>query len=64
MPATETENELMGDARDTVVERARGVATEAAELVQNAAENAMDVAARTADATRPDTSGRRPGGTL
>lgn len=64
MPATETENELMGDARDTVVERARGVATEAAELVQNAAENAMDVAARTADATRPDTQGRRPGGSL
>jgi hypothetical protein len=64
MPATEAENELMGDARDTVVERARGMATEAADRVQNAAENVKDAASRAADSTRPDTPGRRPGGSV
>jgi ElaB/YqjD/DUF883 family membrane-anchored ribosome-binding protein len=60
LPATEAENELMGDARDTVVERARGVASDAAERVQNAAEQVKDVASKTANATRPDSSGSRP----
>jgi hypothetical protein len=59
IPATEAENELMGDARDTVVERARGMASDAAERVQNAAEQVKDVASKTANATRPD-SGSRP----
>lgn len=43
LPPTETENELMGDARDTVVERARGMAADAAGKVQNAAEQVKDV---------------------
>jgi hypothetical protein len=60
IPATEAENELMGDARDNVVERARGMASDAAERVQNAAEQVKDVASKTANATRPDSSGSRP----
>lgn len=66
VPATETENEWMGDARDSVVERARGVASEAAERVQNAAEQIKDVASRTAEAARPDGGGptTRPGGSI
>ena len=62
IPATEAENELMGDARDTVVERARGMASDAAERVQNAAEQVKDVASKTVNATRPE--GSRPGGTI
>lgn len=62
IPATEAENELMGDARDTVVERARGMASDAAERVQNTAEQVKEVASKTANATRPE--GSRPGGTL
>jgi Protein of unknown function (DUF3618) len=64
MPATETENQLMGDARDSVVERARGIASEAAEKVQNAAEQVKDVASRTVESTIPNTPARRPGGTV
>ncbi len=60
IPATEAENELMGDARDNVVERARGMASDAAERVQNAAEQVKDVASKTANATRPDSSASRP----
>ena len=60
LPATEAENELMGDARDTVVDRARGMASDAAERVQNAAEQVKDVASKTADAARPGSSGSRP----
>ena len=77
IPATEAENELMGDARDNVVERARDMASDAAERVQNAAEQVKDVASKTAEAarpdsgsrpntggSRPDTSSSRPGGTI
>lgn len=60
LPATETENEMMGDARDNVVERARGMASDAAERVQNAAEQVKNVASKTADAARPDSSASRP----
>jgi hypothetical protein len=48
MPATETENELMGEARDSVVGRAREMASDAAERVSNVAE----------DLKRPGTSSR------
>jgi hypothetical protein len=44
VPETETENEWMGDARDTVVERARSAAREAADEVQEAASTVVDVA--------------------
>jgi hypothetical protein len=64
MPATETENEWMGEARDTVVDKARDMARGAAERVQNAAEGVKDVASRTAEATRPQNEPRRPGGSI
>ena len=54
IPATEAENEWMGEARDNVVERARGMASEAAERVQNAAEQVKDVAGKAAQSTRPE----------
>jgi hypothetical protein len=44
VPETETENEWMGEARDTVVERARGAAMDAANEVQEAASTVVDVA--------------------
>jgi hypothetical protein len=49
VPATETEDHLMGDARDSVVERARGLASEAADRVGEAAENAQDAVSRAAN---------------
>jgi ElaB/YqjD/DUF883 family membrane-anchored ribosome-binding protein len=80
VPATETEDQLMGDARDSVVERARGLASEAAERVSEAAGNAQDIVSRAAnevqdvashvsDNTRPSSDPTRPrddksGGTL
>jgi len=52
LPATDVENEWMGDARDTVVERAREAASSAAERVESAAEQVKDAASRAADATK------------
>lgn len=52
LPETDVENEWMGDARDTVVERAKEVAGNAAERVGSAAEQVKDVASRAADATK------------
>jgi hypothetical protein len=54
IPATEAENEWRGEARDNVVERARGMASEAAERVQNAAEQVKDVAGKAVQSTRPE----------
>jgi hypothetical protein len=53
LPETERENELMGEARDTVVNRARDAARGAAERVQDAARRVQDVAG---DAARSVTS--------
>lgn len=50
LPASETENRLMGDARDSVVDRAREVAGEAAEKVQDAAGKAVEAATEVRDA--------------
>lgn len=58
IPETDTENELMGEARDTVVERARGLASDAAEKVQSVAGQVTDAAARATDTTRPTTGSR------
>ena len=44
LPETERENELMGEARDTVVNRAKDAARGAAERVQDAAKRVQDVA--------------------
>jgi len=52
LPATDVENEWMGDARDTVVERAREAASSAAERVESAAEQVKDTASRAADAAK------------
>jgi hypothetical protein len=44
LPASETENRLMGEARDTVVDRARDLASNAAEKVKDVAGQAADAA--------------------
>jgi gas vesicle protein len=63
IPETEAENELMGETRDNVVERARGLASEAAQKVQDTAGQVKDVASRAAEAARPDNPPQqRPGG--
>jgi hypothetical protein len=55
LPETERENELMGEARDTVVNRAKDAARDAAERVQDAAKRVQDVAADAAKGvTSPD----------
>ena len=46
VPETETENELMGQARDNVVGRARDMARDAASQVQDAASSVADAAAK------------------
>jgi hypothetical protein len=48
VPETETENELMGEARENVVARARDVARDAANEVQEAANTVADAALRKA----------------
>ena len=48
LPETERENELMGEARDTVVNRAKDAARDAAERVQDAAKRVQDIAGETA----------------
>lgn len=48
LPETERENELMGEARDTVVNRAKDAARDAAERVQDAAKRVQDVAGEAA----------------
>lgn len=60
LPASETENRLMGEARDTVVDRAREAAGEAAEKVQDVAGKAADAATQVRDAARRTTA-RTPG---
>jgi ElaB/YqjD/DUF883 family membrane-anchored ribosome-binding protein len=44
LPETRRENELMGETRDAVVDRAKGAARQAAERVQDAAQQVQDVA--------------------
>jgi uncharacterized protein YjbJ (UPF0337 family) len=65
VPATETENQLMGEARDSVVDRARGLASQAADRVSEAAGDAKDVVSRAADqvkdAASRATDTNRPG---
>jgi gas vesicle protein len=62
VPATEAENQLMGDARDSVVERARGLANEAANRVSEAADNTQDVVSRAASQVK-DVASRAAGTT-
>ena len=56
LPETERENELMGEARESVVDRAKGAAHTAAERVQEAAQAAQKVATEVVTKTRADQS--------
>ena len=49
LPQTEKENELMGEARDQIVERAQGAAKEAADSVRDVASAVQQVATRVSD---------------
>ena len=53
VPETDAENEWMGEARDTVVNRARDMARDAAEQVQNTATSVADAAKNASDRTKP-----------
>lgn len=46
VPETEAENELMGEARDNIVDRARGAARDAANQVQQAAGSVAGAASK------------------
>jgi hypothetical protein len=52
LPASEAENRLMGEARDNVVDRARDLAHEATEKVQNVAGQAVEAATQVRDAAQ------------
>jgi ElaB/YqjD/DUF883 family membrane-anchored ribosome-binding protein len=54
LPETRRENELMGEARDTVVTRAQDAARDAAEKVQDAAERVGSVAGEAARSVKSD----------
>jgi ElaB/YqjD/DUF883 family membrane-anchored ribosome-binding protein len=52
VPSTEAENHLMGDARDAVVDRAREMASTAADRVSDAAGNVEQLAAQVKDQSK------------
>ena len=54
LPETRRENEVMGSARDAVVNRAQDAARQAAERVQDAAQRVGDVAGDTARSMAPE----------
>ena len=55
LPASETENKLMGEARDSVVDRARDLAGDAAEKVKDVAGKAVEAATDVRDAAQKAT---------
>jgi hypothetical protein len=57
LPETERENELMGDARDSLVDRAQQVASDAAGRLKEQATGVADAAGRVADSLAPGTQG-------
>jgi len=57
VPSTEYENQFMGEARDNVVDRAREMASDAANKVTETASQVKDVASKAANAVSSDTSG-------
>lgn len=59
LPASETENRLMGEARDNVVDRAKGLASDAAEKVQDVAGQAASAATQVRDAAKRATGDGR-----
>jgi hypothetical protein len=52
IPASDAENKLMGEARDSVVDKARGLATDAVEKVQEVAGEAANAVTQAGDAAR------------
>ena len=58
LPTSEAENRLMGETRDTVVDRAKGLASEAAEKVQDVAGQAVNAATQVRDAPTRATGNR------
>jgi len=63
VPASETENRLMGEARDSVVDRAKGLASEAADKVQDVAGQAANAATQVRDAASRATGAAGSGST-
>jgi len=57
LPETQRENELMGEARDSLVDRAQQVASHAAERLQEQASGVADAAGGVADSLRPSSQG-------
>lgn len=63
LPASEAENRLMGETRDSVVGKARELASETAEKVQDVAGQAVDAVAPQRDAVTPTPDPARVKGT-
>jgi hypothetical protein len=57
LPETEPENSLMGDARDSLVERAQQIAGDAAGRLQDQARGIADAAGEMADSLAPRSEG-------
>jgi hypothetical protein len=57
VPETEPENALMGEARDSVVERAQQMASDAAGRLQDEARGVADAAGRAVDSLTPRSQG-------
>jgi len=57
LPETEPENALMGDARDSLVDRAQQAASDAAERLQSQASSVADAAGEMADSLSPRSQG-------
>ena len=55
VPGTEAENQLMGDARDAVVDRAREMASTAADRVSDAAGDVQQLATQVSDRSKDRT---------
>ena len=60
LPQSEKENELMGEARDRMVDRAQGVAREAADSVRDVASAVQQVASQATDPNQRNSDVRRP----
>jgi hypothetical protein len=63
VPSSETENRLMGEARDSMVDRAKGLASDAAEKVQDVAGQAANAATQVRDAASRATGSTGSGST-
>ena len=62
LPETERENQVMGEARDSLIEKGRDTVRDAAEKVKETAGEVQKVATRALGATEPDSSTRKGAG--